>query len=156
MRFRIRRATSNDAETLARFGERLARESEGKTLDPATIRAGVRSVFERERGAFYLVAETPDDDEEENTPAGTLMVTREWSDWRNGFFWWMQSVYVRPVYRQQGVLRALFEEVRRRASETGDVCGLRLYVERENAAARAAYDALGMAETSYRICETEL
>ena len=156
----VRRAGPADAETLARFGRRLARETEDKTLDPATIRAGVRSVSEKERGAFYLVAEAPDDSEngseDGRETAGALMVTREWSDWRDGMFWWIQSVYVRPAHRRQGVYRALYRDVRRRAIEAPDVCGLRLYVERDNAAARAAYEALGMQQTSYRLYETGL
>lgn len=151
MNLTIRRATPDEAETLARFGERLAEESEGKTLDAETIRNGVRSVFDDGRGAFYLVAETA-----EGKTAGALMVTTEWSDWRNSFFWWIQSVYVRQQYRRQGVYQQLYAHVRALAEADGDACGLRLYVEKENAAARAAYEALGMAETSYRMYEASV
>jgi ribosomal protein S18 acetylase RimI-like enzyme len=148
MNYTLRRATPDDTETLARFGERLAQESEGKTLDAQTIRAGVRSVFKDGRDAFYLLAES-----KAGRPAGSLMVTTEWSDWRDGVFWWIQSVYVAPEHRRQGVYQRLYAHVRREGEAAPDVCGLRLYVERENAAARAAYEALGMRETTYRMYE---
>jgi ribosomal protein S18 acetylase RimI-like enzyme len=85
----------------------------------------------------------------------SLLVTTEWSDWRNGVFWWIQSVYVQPEARRQGVFRALYAEVERRARVAGDVCGLRLYVAQDNAAARATYNALGMHETPYRMYEVD-
>ena len=146
----IRRATVDDAETLARFNEAMAEETEDKTLDPDTVRAGVRAVFDTPEQAFYFVAER------DGEVVGSLMITTEWSDWRNADFWWIQSVYVRPSARQAGVYTALHREVRRRAQEAGDVCGLRLYVERDNAAARAAYETRGMSEPPYRMYEEGL
>jgi len=146
----IRRATVDDAETLARFNEAMAAETEDKTLDPDTVRAGVRAVFDKPEQAFYLVAERDD------RIVGSLMITTEWSDWRNGDFWWIQSVYVCPEARRTGVYTALHRDVRRRARDADDVCGLRLYVERDNAAARAAYEELGMAEPPYRMYEEML
>jgi len=146
----IRRATPDDAETLARFNEAMAEETEDKTLDPDTVRAGVRAVFERPEQAFYLVAERA------GAIVGALMITTEWSDWRNADFWWIQSVYVRPEARRTGVYTALHRDVRRRAQSTEGVCGLRLYVERDNAAAQAAYEARGMDEPPYRMYEETL
>ncbi len=143
----IRRAERGDAETLARFNEAMARETEGKALEAATVRAGVEGLFERPEHGFYLVAERA------GRPVGTLMITTEWSDWRAGLFWWIQSVYVRPEARRQGVYRALYAHVRREAARAEHVRGLRLYVERENAAARATYRTLGMKETRYRMFE---
>ena len=146
----IRRATVDDAELLARFNEAMAEETEDKALDPGTVRAGVRAVFDKPDQAFYLVAER------DSEVVGALMITTEWSDWRNADFWWIQSVYVRPSARRTGVYTALHREVRRRAQEAGDVCGLRLYVERDNAAARAAYETRGMSEPPYRMYEEML
>ncbi|WP_240316231.1 GNAT family N-acetyltransferase [Salinibacter ruber] len=146
----IRRATLDDAETLVRFNEAMAEETEDKTLDPETVRAGVRAVFDTPEQAFYFVAER------DGEVVGSLMITTEWSDWRNADFWWIQSVYVRPSARRTGVYAALYREVRRRAREADGVCGLRLYVEQDNAAAQAAYETLGMNEPPYRMYEEML
>jgi len=146
----IRRATTDDAETIVRFNRQMAEETEEKRLDPATVRNGVQAVFDDPERGFYLVAER------NGAAAGTLMITYEWSDWRNGRFWWIQSVYVRPEARRRGVYTALHRDVRRRAREAEDACGLRLYVERANAAAQETYEALGMTETAYRMYEEML
>ena len=146
----IRPATTDDAETIARFNRQMAEETEDKPLDPATVRRGVQAVFDDPGRGFYLVAERA------GTVVGSLMVTTEWSDWRNGVFWWIQSVYVRPADRRTGVYTALHRAVRRRARDAADVCGLRLYVERGNDRARGTYEALGMTETSYRMYEEML
>jgi GNAT superfamily N-acetyltransferase len=146
----IRPATADDADTIARFNRQMAEETEDKPLDPATVRRGVQTVFDDPDRGFYLVAERA------GTVVGSLMVTTEWSDWRNGVFWWIQSVYVRPADRRTGVYTALHRAVRRRARDAADVCGLRLYVERGNERARGTYEALGMTETSYRMYEEML
>jgi GNAT superfamily N-acetyltransferase len=147
----VRRATADDAETIARFNEAMAEETEGKPLDPDTVRSGVRAMMEApdDRG-FYLVAER------DGRIVGSLMITTEWSDWRNGMFWWIQSVYVRPEARRQGVYSALHGQVRQRAATDEEACGLRLYVERRNRSARETYEALGMSETAYRLYEEML
>ncbi|PSR00686.1 MAG: GNAT family N-acetyltransferase [Bacteroidetes bacterium QS_9_68_14] len=150
-RVNVRRAERGDLGVLVRFARAMARETEDKALAPATVRAGIRAALNEPARGTYFVAESGAEDDEE--AAGALMVTREWSDWRNAFFWWIQSVYVPPAWRRQGVYRRLYEHVRCRAQSEDDVCGLRLYVERENAAARAAYEALGMRETHYRMYE---
>ena len=147
----IRRAEPGDLDLLVRFARAMAQETEEKALGAETVRAGVRAALsDPDRGA-YFVAEPAD-----GSPAAALLVTREWSDWRNGFFWWIQSVYVRPQHRRRGLYRRLYAHVRQRAEEAPDVCGLRLYVEKDNAAARAAYEALGMSETSYRLYEVSV
>ena len=146
----IRRATEHDAETIARFNRQMAEETEDKPLDPTTVRNGVQAVLDDPDRGFYLVAERAD------TVVGALLITYEWSDWRNGRFWWVQSVYVPSDARRTGVYTALHRDVRRRAREAEEVCGLRLYVERDNAAARATYEALGMTEASYRMYEEML
>jgi len=146
----IRSATESDAETIARFNRQMAEETEEKPLDLETVRTGVQAVFDDPGRGFYLVAERAGE------VVGALLITFEWSDWRNGRFWWIQSVYVQPDARRRGVYTALHRAVRRRARKTENVCGLRLYVERSNATARETYEALGMTETSYRMYEEML
>lgn len=147
----IRTANEDDVPTLTAFNVAMARETEDKALDPDTVQAGVQALIDDPTRGFYLVAQRGDD------VVGALMITTEWSDWRNGDFWWVQSVYVRPEARQQGVYSALYDRVRVRAAEANPpVCGIRLYVEEANTAARQAYLALGMVETSYRLYEEML
>lgn len=141
----VRAAARIDVETLVRFNQRLAEETEDKTLDAETVRGGVEAVFDKPTRGFYLVAERG------GCVVGSLMVISEWSDWRNGAFWWLQSVYVRPADRRKGVYQALHRAVRRRARDDEDVCGIRLYVERGNEGAQKTYKALGMTEAPYRL-----
>ena len=143
----IRQALSQDAAELAEFNISMARETEGIELIPDVIAAGVRTMIENPQWGFYLVVEL------DNGIQAALMVTTEWSDWRNGMFWWIQSVYVRPPYRRQGLYRELYERVKELAEQESAVCGFRLYVERDNQAAQKTYSALGMSETDYRIFE---
>jgi len=146
----IRTATVPDAETIAAFNQAMARETEDKALDTPTVEAGVQALIASPEDGFYLLAER------DALIVGSLMITTEWSDWRNGRFWWVQSVYVRPEVRRAGIYRALYTDVKRRAAAAEDVCGLRLYVEKENRVARTAYEALGMTQTSYRLYEEML
>ena len=139
----------DDVDHLARFNAAMALETEHKILDPATLRAGVEEILAEPQRGFYLVAES------DANVVGCLMITYEWSDWRNGNWWWFQSVYVAPDARRAGIFRQLFADVERRAREAEEVIGLRLYVERDNAAAQRTYASLGMSETAYRLFETE-
>lgn len=143
----VRPATTADLDTLADFNVAMAEETEDKPLDSNTVRAGVEGIFESPSRGFYLVAER------DARIVGSLMITPEWSDWRNGAFWWIQSVYVRPDARRTGVYTALHRDVRRRAEAKEEVCGLRLYVEKDNKTARSTYERLDMTETSYRLYE---
>ncbi len=145
----IRTATPADLETLACWAEAMALETEGKMLDPATLRAGIAAGLADPRKARYFVAERG------GSPVGTLMLTTEWSDWRDGWWWWIQSVYVAPDARRHGVFRALYAHVEAEARATPGVCGLRLYVENDNARAQATYAALGMRDAHYRVFEAE-
>lgn len=145
----VRAAVLEDAPRIRDFNIAMARETESRDLDAAVVDAGVRRLFERPEYGFYLIAACADE------VAGCLMVTTEWSDWRDGLFWWIQSVYVAPGYRRGGVFRALYEHVRVLARADTTVCGLRLYVEGDNAIARHTYRELGMVETSYVMCEEE-
>jgi GNAT superfamily N-acetyltransferase len=142
----IRDAHTEDLAVLVDYNARLAAETENLTLDRAVLEAGVRNGLADPARARYFVAEI------DGRVAGQLMLTHEWSDWRNGDIWWIQSVYVAAEFRRRGVFRALFEHVRRLARASG-VVGLRLYVERNNAPARATYLGLGLTETHYVLME---
>lgn len=145
----IRIATELDVESLVEFNQAMALETEHKQLDAAVLSVGVSAVFSDYRKGFYVVVE------DEGRVAAGLMVTNEWSDWRNGWFWWIQSVYVRPEYRGQGLYGQMYEFVKKTAAEAGNVCGFRLYVEKENERAQRVYEKLGMEETYYLMFEEE-
>ena len=143
---RVRRGVPADADMLAEFNTRMALETEGVRLDPAVIGPGVRAALADEAKAIYFVAEAA------GRVVGQLMVTHEWSDWRNGDIWWVQSVYVHPDHRRRGVFRGLYDHARGEAKKVGAV-GVRLYVEENNAAAQAVYRQLGMEMSHYRVME---
>lgn len=145
----LRRASAADLEALVEFNAAMALETEGKQLDPDVLRPGVGAVLEDPGKGSYWVAE------QAGRVVGGLLVTLEWSDWRNGWFWWIQSVYVREEQRGRGVYRALYRLLERTARATPDVCGLRLYVETENQGAQAVYEKLGMQRAHYHMYETE-
>ena len=145
----LRPATTADVDTLAGFQERMALESEDKGLDRDQLRRGVEYLIDHADEGHYVMASC------DGSIAGALMVTFEWSEWRNGRFWWIQSVYVQPEFRRRGVYRALHDEIRRQAKADPQGRGIRLYVERDNAGAMATYRRLGMTETHYRLYEEE-
>lgn len=147
-------ARPEDREVIADFNQAMARETENKVLDRPTLLAGVQAVFDNADLGFYLVARDTRSDSD-GSVIGCLLITTEWSDWRNGLFWWIQSVYVDPAYRGKGVFSALYAHVRQTARSRPDVCGLRLYVEKENERAHRTYLRLGMIETDYRLLEEE-
>jgi len=148
--YTTRPATIDDAPLIARYNQAMACETEHKELDLAILEPGVRAVFEREGHGRYLVAQ-----DETGLIVGCLLITFEWSDWRNGRFWWIQSVYVHPDHRRRGVFRLLYEAVHRLGAAEGGVCGYRLYVERDNHTAQQTYRSLGMTGTPYLVYETE-
>jgi GNAT superfamily N-acetyltransferase len=149
--FRIREATAADIEAVVDANVALALESEGKVLDRAIVERGVgRLLSDPQRGRYLLAAVV--DDQGRESIVGQLMLTREWSDWRDGWWWWIQSVFVVPPWRRRGVYRALHEAAVADINADAEVCGLRLYVEPDNDGARATYRALGMVE-SYRVME---
>jgi GNAT superfamily N-acetyltransferase len=145
----VRAATAADLETLVDFNLAMARESEDKGLDPARLRRGVSSLLQTPADGFYLMAEV------DGRAAGSLLVTYEWSDWRDGRFWWIQSVYVQPQRRRQGVYTALHQRVLDLARQDGRACGIRLYVEQDNRGAMTTYESLRMHQTRYRLYEQE-
>ena len=145
---KIRIAEKSDASLLSGHNCAMALETENKVLDPQAAMLGVEGLFERPQFGFYLIAEV------DGLPAATLMVTYEWSDWRNGLFWWIQSVYVKTEFRRQGLYSAMYEELKRMAAaQETPVCGFRLYAETENHSAQATYNNSGMHASDYIMFE---
>lgn len=143
----IRIALANDAGALVEFNQAMALETEGKHLDGDILRQGVEAVFGDEKKGFYVVAE------DNERIIGGLMVTYEWSDWRNSRFWWIQSVYIRPEARGQKIYSQLYDFVKAKAVDAGNVCGFRLYVENDNYHAQKVYDKVGMEASHYLMYE---
>ncbi len=146
-RLTIRKAGPADAAAISRFNQAMALETEGKALIAERVDAGVLGLLQRPSLGFYVVAA------EQARIVGCLLVTHEWSDWRNGLFWWIQSVFIEAGWRRQGVYRRLYQHVKELAAADPEVCGFRLYVEKDNAVAQQTYAALGMAPTDYLIYE---
>ena len=144
----IRDATSADAAIIADFNASLAFESEGMRLDPELVGPGVNALLSDPSKGRYWMAEAA------GKIVGQIMVTYEWSDWRNGMIWWIQSVYVHGEHRRSGVFSALYRHVESLARQDSQVCGIRLYVEHENARAQRTYESLGMNMTDYRVMQS--
>ncbi|WP_406699793.1 GNAT family N-acetyltransferase [Singulisphaera sp. Ch08] len=145
----IRAGLPADRDTIVDFNERLAHETEGKSLDRAVLSAGISSALADPERLRYWVAQPSS----AAPVVGQAAITREWSDWRNGWIWWFQSVYVVPEARGQGVFRALYQQIRAEALAIPDVIGLRLYVEQENHRAQQTYLAMGMRTSGYQVFE---
>lgn len=145
----IRHANIDDVDTIANYNVAMALETEGIALDLDRVTHGVRAVLDDPSKGFYVVVDI------ESRVVGQMMVTFEWSDWRNGVFWWIQSVYVHPDHRRSSIFTQLYRHVERSAKEADDVCGLRLYVEHENAIAQSTYQNLGMTQARYKVYETD-
>lgn len=144
----IRDATPGDAEIIADFNSRLAFETEGMRLSPEVINRGVETLLADQSKGRYWVAQA------DSRVVGQIMVTYEWSDWRNGNLWWIQSVYVHPDWRRKGVFSALYQHVESLAAAEPDTIGLRLYVEENNTRAQRTYSALGMVKPRYLVMES--
>ena len=145
--FDIRPATRDDAATIADFNLRIAAETEDTSLDRDMVTRGVRALLgDESRGRYYVACA-------DGTIVGQIMHTREWSDWRNGDIWWIQSVYVRQDHRRRGVFKKLHEHVKALAGSDPGVVGLRLYVDADNRGAQATYERLGMTSARYHLME---
>jgi ribosomal protein S18 acetylase RimI-like enzyme len=149
----IRIARPEDALTIESFSAAMALETEGRRLDLDRLHRGTIALIENPAQGFYIVAEQEQGDNRQLL--GQLMVTYEWSDWRNGVFWWIQSVYVAPEWRRQGVYRRMHENVVAIAKASPNVCGVRLYVERSNSAAQAVYRKVGLTPSAYAMFESD-
>jgi GNAT superfamily N-acetyltransferase len=147
---KIRQAELSDAAVVADFNLRLAAETEDLRLDPECVAAGVTALLQDPAKGLYFVAEV------NGAVVGQLMITYEWSDWRNGNIWWLQSVYVKPEFRRTGIFRALFQHLEDLARAREDVSGLRLYMHADNSRARESYERLGMQHTKYEVFEKGL
>ncbi len=145
----VRYANTHDAEVIADFNQAMAKETEDKELDSTVVLAGVKNLMKNPEYGFYLVAE------HHGRLVGCLMITTEWSDWRNGIFWWIQSVYISPEFRRGRVFSKMYSFTKNLADQTPNICGLRLYVENNNQAAQKTYLHLGMYETNYIVFEKE-
>lgn len=145
----VRRATEADLNTVVAFNAAMAKETENKTLNMELLSKGVSAVLGQNGLGFYLMAEV------DGRTVGQLLITTEWSDWRNGYFWWIQSVYVDAEYRRRGVYRVLDSHVHAEARRRGNVCGLRLYVDRNNQVAQQVYSSLDMHRSHYDLFEID-
>ncbi|MCL2727289.1 MAG: GNAT family N-acetyltransferase [Bacteroidales bacterium] len=139
----IRDATQEDIPTIVDFQIKMALETEELNLDPDVVKKGVAAVFGDPSKGRYFVAE------EEDAVVASLMITYEWSDWRNGLVWWFQSVYVRPEYRMKGVFAQMYHYIKKTVEASADVRGLRLYVYKRNIPAQKTYTRLGMNGSHY-------
>ncbi|MFG6096747.1 GNAT family N-acetyltransferase [Leptothoe sp. ISB3NOV94-8A] len=144
---KIRRAQLSDAQIIANFNRAMAQETENKDLIPEVILAGVNSLLNNPSRGFYIVAKV------DTQVVACLMITTEWSDWRNSLFWWIQSVFVSPNYRRRGIYRRMYQFIKELAHQEPDVCGFRLYVEQDNMRAKETYAALGMTQSPYHLFE---
>jgi GNAT superfamily N-acetyltransferase len=145
----VRDATLADLDFIVDSNARIAEETEHRTLDRGYLVPGVRAVLTDPGKGRYFIAE------ETRRPVGQLMYTTEWSDWRNGAFWWIQSVYVRQEARRRGVFSLLYRHLEGLARSSPDVCGIRLYMEGHNATARATYLKLGLVDSGYQVLEVD-
>jgi GNAT superfamily N-acetyltransferase len=145
----VRQGQPQDTAVVVEFNRALAWETEGRALDPARLSPGVAAVLNDPGKGLYWLADA------DGEVVGQLMVTPEWSDWRNGWFWWFQSVYVKPAWRRRGVFRSLAKAVESAAMARPDVCGLRLYMEPHNDRARATYSRMGWAPAGYELFERD-
>ncbi|MEK7305131.1 MAG: GNAT family N-acetyltransferase [Nitrospirota bacterium] len=147
----IRLGRLDDIEHLVAFSQAMALETEGRRLEADRLQRGTRALLNSTVHGFFLVAEQP----LTHQVVGQLMITYEWSDWRNASFWWIQSVYVAPAWRRKGVFRNMHAKVIERAKADPSVCGVRLYVESENSVAQDVYRRVGLKPSSYSVFETD-
>jgi ribosomal protein S18 acetylase RimI-like enzyme len=149
----VRPAGRDDVDSIVAFSAAMAWETEQRRLDEARLREGTQTLLSTPSSGFFMVAEVREP--ERSAVVGQLMITYEWSDWRNGVFWWIQSVYVDPAWRRRGIFRRMLEEVLASAKAAPDVCGVRLYVEQQNHTAQMAYQRLGLIASTYKVYEQD-
>jgi len=145
----IRNANKEDISKIVSFNSAMALETENKELESVIVTQGVAAVLNNNTLGQYFIAES------DGVPIGQLMITKEWSDWRNAEFWWIQSVYIQPDHRKNNVYKKLYTEVLKSAKDSGKVCGVRLYVDKENIIAQKVYSKLGMNKSDYLFFEED-
>jgi len=146
---KITQPSIKDVNSLVNFNIKMAKETENKILNKKIVTKGVSQVLNDATLGYYVIAKNKTD------ILGSLMITYEWSDWRNGMFWWIQSVYVEKEYRQQGVYKKMYSYIKDKALKDNSCTGIRLYVEQENKIAQSVYKKLGMEETHYKLFEID-
>lgn len=149
----VRPARQEDVDSIVAFSTAMALETEGRRLDQTRLREGTLSLLASPERGFFMVAELPQG--EQRQIVGQLMITFEWSDWRNAVFWWVQSVYVAPAWRRHGVYRTMHEHIVAKAKADPKVCGIRLYVDQENRTAKTVYQRVGLAPSAYAVYEQD-
>lgn len=147
MKITVRDAKSEDHKVITDFQMEMAMETEALKLDRDILSAGVSSVLRDSLKARYFIAQT------ESEAVGMLMITFEWSDWRNGWVWWIQSVYTKPGFRKMGIYRLLYDHIRNLVNSSDNIRGLRLYVDKRNVPAQRVYESLGMNGDHYTTYE---
>jgi len=143
---RIRRATKSDVITIASFQQKMAQETEELSLDGNKVKAGVKAVIDDPSKGFYIIAE-------ESETIASMLLTPEWSDWRNGYFLWIQSLFVTPDYRKKGVFKLMYDFVKELVIGSNEYVGIKLYVDQHNVVAQKAYEKVGMESSHYRLFE---
>ena len=146
---KIRNATRTDIPHIVRFNAAMALETENIVLETDILTSGVTALMKDPEKGFYIVAET------ESEIRACLLITYEWSDWRNGLFWWIQSVYVEKQYRKAGLFKLMYNHIRDLIDKKQTIVGLRLYVDQENVNAQKVYESMGMSKTNYQLYEFE-
>jgi ribosomal protein S18 acetylase RimI-like enzyme len=149
----IRAANLDDVDSIITFSAAMALETENRRLDEARLREGTLSLLNAPSYGFFIVTELRD--EEQRRLIGQLMITYEWSDWRNAVFWWIQSVYVATPWRRQGVFRRMHDVIVGQAKADPRVCGIRLYVEQDNRTAQTVYQRVGLSRSAYAVYEQD-
>ena len=145
----VREGVPQDTDDIVKFQQGMALETEENVLDGTLLKKGITAIFDSSDKGFYVVAEI------DSHVVGSLLITYEWSDWRNATYWWIQSVFVDPNWRRKGVYRSLYSYVLRIADSRKNICGVRLYVERTNTIAQQTYKNLGMAHSHYDLYEID-
>ena len=146
---KVSKAQKSDIPAIIQFNINMAMETENKKLDKQTVTRGVNKVFSSPSLGYYIIVK------DSSGILGCLMITYEWSDWRNGLFWWIQSVYVKKEYRRKGVFRKMYNFIHEKAISDTTCTGIRLYVENNNSVAQNVYNNLGMVETHYKLFEKD-
>lgn len=143
----IRHAQTADLEILSSFQQQMAWETESLQLNPLTLQKGLLAVLnDSSKGVYFVI-------EDSTQVVGSLLITYEWSDWRNGMVWWIQSVYVLPEFRKQGVFKMLYHHIKSLVEKDPSICGLRLYVDKRNTRAQKVYQKIGMNGEHYQVFE---